>query len=270
MRTRKGLLGLINVCRLTKSCHINVLGSWKSVPEGTALFPNQEMQLDEIATGTVRFQNFVKESRLSPQSKRAYLTRFESFRKFMGENETIPRARCIDELSQALTGYQKYLKQNLELKGCSVNRYMNTAKQFISFLGVSPPSVQSLQEEPAVPKLLNLEEQDMLLESVASTASPRDRSLIQLMLLAGLRPAECSELKRKHLLFQANRLFLFIEHEYKSRTIPAPPLLEGELLRYLRQRKSICDSAEVLFRTGTGKTLAPNTLDRIIRRSEER
>ena len=102
-----------------------------------------------------------------------------------------------------ITDYRAYLQHTLRLKPASVNRSLISLKRYCSWatdtgqLKRNPAKVVKLVEQEAPPpRHLSDQEEQALVAAVTETGSPRDRTIIILMLHTGLRAREVCTLTR--------------------------------------------------------------------------
>ncbi len=213
------------------------------------------------------YQHFVLQSNWSNQTKRAYLSRFDSFLTFMDDQHGIDK----DHFDELLGRYKEHLAGHLSLKGSTVNRYIGTAKHYISFLGVTPPAVPRLEEDnqTALNNTLSAEEETRILQFIETITAVRDRLLIKLMFLAALRPSECCSLRWIDLLDNDGHLLVTIGANKKTRNVPLAKTIADDLLLWFDQRKEK-DLNGLVFTTREGSPISPGALDRIVKTHSHR
>jgi integrase/recombinase XerC len=145
---------------------------------------------------------------LSPVTLRNYLS---DLRQFVAWYESGNSETELDFLPQRvttpiLTGYRRYLQQNLQLKPASVNRYLVTLKGYFSWakstgkININPAAVVKLiPQVKSPPRHLSDLSESSLVAAVNNYGSLRDRTIIILMLHTGLRASELCHLKPEHL-----------------------------------------------------------------------
>ena len=145
---------------------------------------------------------------LSPVTLRNYLS---DLRQFVAWYESGNCESGLDFLPQGvstpiLTGYRRYLQENLQLKPASVNRYLVTLKGYFSWakstgkININPAAVVKLiPQVKSPPRHLSDLEESSLVAAVNNYGSLRDRTIIVLMLHTGLRASEICKLKPEHL-----------------------------------------------------------------------
>ncbi len=196
------------------------------------------------------FLNFCRiEKGLSANSLSAYSGDLSKFSAFIGDS---PRILGVEELR----GYIDHL-QACKLGSRSIARHLTTLRSFYGFLlregaVASDPTelLRSPRQWQSIPKFLNLEEIERLLE-IPDAATPtglRDRAMLQLLYATGLRVSELcrvgvSDLKadaailrttgkgNKQRLVPVGQAAIRAVEEYMKNGRPA--LLKGRASRYL-------------------------------------
>ena len=164
------------------------------------------------ATGQQVFDNYERtlhtEEDLSAVTIRNYLSDLRHFAAWCestwkqgqeGERPFTPSAVT----TPTITDYRAYLQHTLRLKPASVNRSLISLKRYCSWatdtgqLKRNPAKVVKLVEQEAPPpRHLSDQEEQALVAAVTETGSPRDRTIIILMLHTGLRAREVCTLTR--------------------------------------------------------------------------
>jgi integrase/recombinase XerD len=181
------------------------------------------------------FLNFCRiEKGLSANSLSAYSADLSKFNAFLGDSPTVQGPEQIRH-------YIDHLYE-LKLSNRSIARHLTTLRSFYGFLlreGAIQSDPTQLLRSPrqwqTIPKFLNLEEIDRLLQAPDQTRPTglRDYAMLQLLYATGLRVSElCPTGKgNKQRLVPAGREAIRAVEDYMKNGRPA--LLRGRASRYL-------------------------------------
>ena len=140
-----------------------------------------------------------------------------------------------------LTRYRTYLQRTLRLRPASVNRALVSLKRYFAWAsnaGViqrNPATVVKLvtSEKPA-PRQLTDREEDALVAAATAAGSPRDRTIIIMMLHTGLRASEVCGLRRVDVTLQSRSgVVAVIGKRNKYRDVPLNATARQTLREYL-------------------------------------
>ncbi len=180
------------------------------------------------------FLNYLRvERNLAKNTQQAYMDDLDDFWKFLFSRD-INEPGKVDH--QTLTQYAQDLKQR-HMAETSVARHFSSLRAYYKFLVMEgylekdPTQFLDSPRLPAsLPKILNIEDIEMLLEAV-DTESPlglRDRALFELMYAGGMRVSEVCDLTMEQVLMDED-LVLVRGKGNKERVVP----LGGEAKKWL-------------------------------------
>jgi integrase/recombinase XerC len=171
-----------------------------SVPAQQALEQYQQHLKYEVDLSAATIRNYLSDVRLfMAWSERRWANGQEESWTFSPERVATPH----------ITAYRDYLKQELERKPATINRYLVSLKRYFRWatdterIRRDPARVVKLVEEtPQAPRHLSDEEEAALVAAVEASGSLRDHTLVVLMLHTGLRVGEVCHLKWGHVICQ--------------------------------------------------------------------
>lgn len=171
-----------------------------------------------------------------------------------------------------LTRYRTYLQRTLRLRPASVNRALVSLKRYFAWAsnaGViqrNPATVVKLvtSEKPA-PRQLTDREEDALVAAATAAGSPRDRTIIIMMLHTGLRASEVCGLRRVDVTLQSRSgVVAVIGKRNKYRDVPLNATARQTLREYLGTLPR--DESPLFPSEKTGGGLTERALGYIVRR----
>jgi integrase/recombinase XerC len=171
-----------------------------SPPAQQALEQYQQHLNHEVDLSAATIRNYLSDVRLfMAWSERRWANGQEESWTFSPERIATP----------IITAYRDYLKQELERKPATINRYLVSLKRYFRWamdtdrIRRDPARVVKLVEEtPQAPRHLSDEEEAALVAAVEGGGSLRDYTLVVLMLHTGLRVGEVCHLKWGHVVCQ--------------------------------------------------------------------
>lgn len=196
----------------------------------------------------VSYESYLREQRdISSVTIRNYLSDLHSFVVWY-ETNSVTSTEAVEVSFQpeqittpTLTRYRSYLQFQLKLAPASINRYLLTLKSYFGFavdlkkITHNPAKVVKLI--PAVkspPRHISDTSESALVNAVTNYGSPRDRTIIILMLHTGLRAAEVCQLKREHIHLRKRSGYLQVYGKRnKYREVPLNGTARKVLLEYL-------------------------------------
>src|SRR5947209_17106564 len=242
------------------------------------------------ATGQQVFDNYERtlrtEEDLSAVTIRNYLSDLRHFAAWCestwkrgqeGERPFTPSAVT----TPTITDYRAYLQHTLRLKPASVNRSLISLKRYCSWatdtgqLKRNPAKVVKLVEQEAPPpRHLSDQEEQALVAAVTETGSPRDRTIIILMLHTGLRAREVCTLTRSQVKLgkRSGTLQVFGKRN-KYREIPLNATARVALDDYdptLRKQPYASDPTPLFLSEKTHMQLSERGLGYLIKKYAER
>jgi integrase/recombinase XerC len=171
-----------------------------------------------------------------------------------------------------LTRYRTHLQHTLHLRPASVNRALVSLKRYFAWttaegMTVRNPAtvVKLVGSEPTAPRQLSDTEEEALVATVTTLGSPRDRTMIVLMLHTGLRAGEICALQRTDItISRRSGLVRVTGKRNKYREVPLNATARRALQEYLLTR---APNGPYLFPSGkTGGALTERAVGYIVRR----
>jgi len=216
------------------------------------------------------YENDLKNRELSRISRRAYMSRLNSFIQFL-EGKEVSYERLADE-KLAMEMLQIY-SQSLQRQGgseASVYSQVRTVANFLEFSGMHAPVEVSCPKQtvPArdVPTLTS-EEETRFVAALAKVTT-KERALALTFLYAGLRPSECAELRVSNITFFSQEYCLIHVPQGKSRTISVGTELAQALHSLITERYA-CDP-DFVFLNKDGNPMSIQGMDYLVRRIGQR
>ena len=139
-----------------------------------------------------------------------------------------------------ITRYRNYLQHELGREPATVNRYLTSLKRYFAWatdtevISRDPSRAVKLVKETArAPRHLSDQEEEALVAAVEAESNLRDRTLIILMLHAGLRVSEVCNLKHEHITFGQRSGYLKVwGKRNKYREVPLNVTIRKALQEY--------------------------------------
>lgn len=220
------------------------------------------------------FEEHLVSSALAPATIVNYLADLRAFLQWSeltyGANSSPLALKASD-----IQSYCLYLKDAKEHVPATVNRRLQALRKYYDFAGQShqnPASDVPLLSEQASVKTRSLTAADIgrLLDAVRGTNPrrvARDRAVIQVLIGAGLKLSELSELALADAHLDANPPYLYVRgnKETQEREIPLEPEVLQALCDYLETRQA-SPGVDCLFVNRDGNILSTRSIQRLLRR----
>ena len=220
---------------------------------------------------TEKFIEYVRfEKRYSPHTVTAYKSDLSQFNHFLKDQYSIEKISNADHLM-----IRSWLVELIE-KGISersINRKLTTLKSYYRFLiksgvvEVNPMNrITSLKTSKRLPVYLEQEKIDLMFDKVdygEGYPAIRNRLIVEMFYLTGMRLAELVNLKEHDIDFQYTSLKVLGKRN-KERIIPFGKTLDGLLQQYLEEKEKVFPGQQWLFLTDAGKKIYPKLVYRIV------
>jgi len=188
------------------------------------------------------FLNYLRiERNLAKNTQEAYLKDLTDFWLYL-LSQKIQSPDQVDH--QVLTDYARLLKQR-KMAETTVARHFSSLRAYYKFLVMEghlsedPTQFLDSPKLPAsLPKILNVEDIELLLNSIA-TDSPlglRDRAMFELMYAAGMRVSEVCNISLEKILLDEN-LILITGKGNKERVVPLGGIAKKWLVEYIEHAR---------------------------------
>ena len=172
--------------------------------------------------------------------------------------------KLADVKSRHIRGFLAYLKRDRKNSPVAMNRKIVVLHTFFKFLKRTgeydikkDPSenFKKLKTEKKLPKYLNLDECEKLLDTIPNVSNfpERDLALYQLFLQTGARISEVSSLKLSNLSFKENYIKIKGKGN-KERIVPITATTSDLLKEYIKVRRPTVET-EIVFLNKYGKPL---------------
>lgn len=190
----------------------------------------------------------------SPQTQRCYETDLRGFAAFCAQLEELESSAQLD-ISVVNEGHVRafllWLRDGKKLKTSTINRQMAALRSFFRYwqsrdiVAVSPAELTPrLKAEQRLPRFLYFEEmQELLAATDDDLLGCRDRAILELLCMCGLRVAEVQNLDIGHII-RENGYIRVLGKGDKERLQPIDRHSLDIIDRYLRLRQQ--ESGEVL------------------------
>ncbi|QBD76840.1 hypothetical protein EPA93_12825 [Ktedonosporobacter rubrisoli] len=206
-------------------------------------------QVSAAGTQTLRaFEEWMRaQEDLSPASVRNYVSDVRHFIAWY-EQEASGAAeddRCVLFSPQIITTsllrrYRAFLQQSMQ-RPASINRALSSIKRYIQWACPQHPlnsetsmPVLRMEEEIMHQRHLSGQEEQALLAAVTTYGTPRDRTIILLLLYTGLRANELCRLKPEQIVLGAEKGQLYVvDRGHKTRNVPLNAIVCQALANYL-------------------------------------
>jgi site-specific recombinase XerD len=204
-----------------------------------------------------QFQAWLNACHVAPNTARAYLSRLQTFEVYVRKVRKENPSASIDECS---VRYIAECRQNSSASE-SLRAFSVALKSYCKFRHMPHPQIHiDIEAKPV--RLLSPAQQQRLVEILNDNCSDRERAMVALMLLLGLRTGEIIRANLNDLRFERGALLMSIrnDHGLVDRILPVSPLARRTLASWIAQRRNIHSADDALFVTGSGERLHPNTV----------
>lgn len=152
--------------------------------------------MNHFRTKLHEYRQYLDCSTLNASSRRQYHGHATKFIKWVINTPELSdeNLSSVETAKQAANCYVQHLCTDHELKAGSINSILTALTHFFRAVYRIDLSPQRLTETPVRPKTLAQPERDRLLHVLDRESSPRERLLVMLFLMAGLRACECANL----------------------------------------------------------------------------
>lgn len=221
------------------------------------------------------FLNYLEiERNYSPRTIIAYRSDFQSFTKYLGIARLEPVGGNVTR--STIRGYIAYLRGS-GLAPASVARHIHSLHSFWNYLRdegyvqTDPFSRISLPKLPRkLPQVLSADEARRLLQGAEQQGCVfnafRDKAILSLLILGGLRRSEILQLRLSDLDLNSNTLHIRSSKGGNSRLIPLGEEASAALQDWLELRSQDCGH-EFLFTCKWGAPLSKNGLSSCLKRA---
>jgi integrase len=200
---------------------------------------------------------------LDEDTRRAYASRVRMYLIWLHEareaglvqGDPLAEQRAAD---YAVRDYRAHMLTVLGRSLETVNAHLTALGDFYRRRGMSAPNALRQDLPPTAPRAL-APRQRTLLQRAAERASPRDRVLVYLGLLGGLRVGEMSRLDLDDAKVSARLGGITVRYGKggKYRQVPMHARLRAALLEYLQARRPASDDEQALILSVHGTRMSP-------------
>lgn len=211
-----------------------------------------------------QYKEFLIESRLSEQTRRAYLSRVTKYLQYL-EHEFQLDLDLL-HVHESLERYKNYMRTTVKSAPSSINSSLTAIKHFQQFLRAP---VSYIEREPVSAKAvqaLTLVQQQHLVK-VVERVHPKERALILLILYTGMRLGECANACVQDILLGESSGRMQIRNLRSPRAVPLNAAVRAALLEWLAVRRDHYAGSEgPLFINRYGQRISGAGLDFLIRK----
>lgn len=226
-----------------------------------------------------KYEKWLRRQPLSPQTRRAYLSRLNGFLGFLGESGEDLMALTANERERkfVLQNYKRQLKQEIKLSPASVNANLTAVDHFFQFLGASSTKIAREELPQEAPRALNKKEQQVFLRAVTASRRSKDRAIALLLFYSGIRISECASLNVDDVsvIGRKNRVVVRDGKGGKFREIPLHPEACDAVKSWLDERRKKFEEgekfkgkrlSEAIFLNPQGLRMSTASIDLIVRK----
>ena len=202
---------------------------------------------------------------LSPNTRRSYGLQARRFFSWLADRGSSTDALTTGGRDYAVRDYRSELKER-RLAPASINSALAGLDNLYRFLRLDPPRVRRERLPASAPRALKDEDLRRLLRAAEARGDPRDRAVVALMALAGLRLAEVAGLDVDDVAVSARRGTVTVRHGKGDvgRSVPLGTEARSLVAAWLQIRPNV--SSQALLVGPSGSRLTPRSLDRVVRR----
>lgn len=240
-----------------------------SSPGPTIITPtlgSSEASVGALELVQARYAAHLERSPLAATTRHSYERQVRAFLAWLDGRGETTSAVLADPLERDFTvrDYRRELKDR-HLAPASVNAALSAIDHLYRFLGVGPPEVRREHLEALAPRALDENALRAVLRAGERRRSTRDRAIVGLMALAGLRIAEVAGLDVDDVAISARKGHVLVRHGKgdQSRTVPLGSGARELVDAWLAERPET--SSPALFVTTAGNRLSVRSLDRVVR-----
>jgi len=213
-----------------------------------------------------RYVAHLERSPLAVTTRHSYERQVRAFLAWLDGRGDAASAVLRDPLEAdfVVRDYRRELKDR-RLAPASVNAALSAIDHLYRFLGVGPLEVRREHLEAQAPRALDENALRAVLRAGERRASARDRAIVGLMALAGLRIAEVAGLDVDDVALSARKGHVLVRRGKgdQSRTVPLGAGVRDLVDGWLAERPE--STSPALFVTSAGGRLSVRSLDRVVR-----
>jgi integrase/recombinase XerD len=217
-------------------------------------FPVQD---DAHALNLEQFRQWLAEWGVSANTARAYMSRLCNFETYMKGFLAMNPAASIEEcIFSYIVDCRKNAKASESQRGFCV-----ALKSYCRFRRIPFPQVH-IQVEDKPPHLLAPADQQRLLEMLNEHCTDKERGLVSLLLLGGLRTGEVVRANLQDVRFERGLLQLSIRNDRGliDRILPLSTSARHMLSAWIIERRALTTQDDALFISAAGERVHPNTV----------
>jgi integrase/recombinase XerC/integrase/recombinase XerD len=204
-----------------------------------------------------QFEQWLMSCSVATNTRRAYLSRLHTFELYVRAFRSQSPAASIEECSLSyVVECRKGLSASESLRGFCV-----ALKSFCRFRNLPVPQIRIEVEKKPIKRLLPAHQQK-LLQVLNENCSDRERAMLAMILLVGLRTGEIIRANVGDLHFERNALLMSVRNERNliDRILPLSKLARQMVSAWMIQRRNMKTDEPSLFITNGGGRPHPNTV----------
>lgn len=214
---------------------------------------------------------------MAPRTIGAYRYDLERFHRWMGECG-MAENHLGDLTPWQLKEFLATLHEEHDLKPASLARVVSSLRVFFDFLhkeglveGNPAKGLRTPRKGRKLPVYLPPEEARRLLRAVDPEHPDclRDRTILAVLLMTGLRLSELAGLDRRHVNFESGTLKVLGKGR-KERLVPLNGVAAEALRRWLREGPSPAGDTNALFLDRHGQRISPRTVQYLVGKAVKR
>ncbi len=209
------------------------------------------------------YRRYLAGSNLTPTTRKQYACQARLFVRWLsasGESVSVH-----DDGIEAIRRYERYLQEEQDIKPSTINFTLSALTDFFDFLGHSNLKLKRHPRATGKADVLNLAEQQRFVRVLLSDIAVRDRAIVLLMLVGGLRIGEVAMLDCSDLNVDAMPPYLEVRLK-RSRRVPISRLLLEALLAWMSSEPRRISQNQALFLNRNDCRLSVPSLDQVIRK----
>jgi site-specific recombinase XerD len=202
----------------------------------------------------------------SRYTRRNFYKRVDAFLTFLDSAE-IPCAEVFNDAEArdlAVAEYKTYLQPHLRPN--SINGVLVALNHFFRFIGVGKSEVTFEYCLAVERKVLTAGEKSRFLEAAEQLSSVRDKAIIRVLVVTGIRIGACAALNVSDIQTTRTKVILKLA---KYRTLALTEPAATDLLAWLseREKMTIAPDEKALFLNRFGRRVSVSNIDLIIRKT---